>query len=164
MIRDATAADLAAINELYNTTIIDSHVSFDVEPWTVDDRRRWWESRDPELVCLIADLDGIVAGVAFSSWWRPKDAYRTTMETTVVLDEAYHGRGLGTELLAALATRLHAEGVHRAVAIIALPNQASLALHRKLGYREVGTLTEVGNKLGRYWDTILMERDLTEPV
>lgn len=161
-IRDATADDLEAINDLYNATIVDSHVSFDVEPWDSAKRRTWWEDRDPELVCLVAEVDGAVVGVAYSSWWRLKEAYRTTMETTVVLSDHYHGQGLGTDLLAALVERLHAEGLHRAIAIIALPNEASRALHRKLGYLEVGTLTEVGNKLGRYWDTVLMEKDLVE--
>jgi phosphinothricin acetyltransferase len=160
MIRDATSADLSRINELYNTTIVENHVSFDVEPWDLDKRRRWWASRGPELVCLVAEVEGEVVGVAFSGWWRDKEAYRTSMETTIVLSEHVHGRGLGQELLGALAERLHDEGVHRAVAIIALPNEASVALHRKLGYREVGTLTEIGSKLGRYWDTMLMEKDL----
>ena len=160
MIRDATADDLSRINELYNTTIVDSHVSFDVEPWAIDKRYEWWGSRGPELVCLVAEVDDEVVGVAFSGWWRGKEAYRTSMETTIVLSSSVHGRGLGRELLEALTDRLRDEGVHRAVAVIALPNEASVALHRKLGYREVGTLTEIGNKLGRYWDTLLMEKDL----
>lgn len=159
-IRDATADDLGRINDLYNTTV-ETHVSFDVDPWTIEDRQHWWEHRDPELVCLVAEHDGEVVGVAYAGWWRPKEAYRTTMETTVVISEHVHGQGIGTELLATLAGRLHDEGVHRAVAIIALPNDASVALHVKLGYREVGVLTQVGNKLGSYWDTMIMERDVT---
>lgn len=160
MIRDATSADLDRINELYNTTIVDSHVSFDVEPWSLERRREWWESRGPELVCLVAAVDDEVVGVAYSSRWKPKEAYQTTMETTIVISQHHHGQGLGTELLGALTARLHDESVHRAVAVIALPNESSIALHRRLGYREVGTLTEVGNKLGRYWDTLLMEKEL----
>lgn len=160
MIRDATSDDLTRINELYNTTIVDSHVSFDVDLWDLDKRRQWWVSRGPELVCLVAEVDDEVVGVAFSGRWRDKEAYRTSMETTIVLSDHVHGQGLGQELLGALIGRLRDEGVHRAVAVIALPNEASVALHRKLGYREVGTLTEIGNKLGRYWDTLLMEREL----
>lgn len=160
MIRAATPDDLVAITELYNTTIVDSHVSFDTEPWTIEDRRSWWEARDAELRCLVAEEDGAVVGVAYSSWWRPKAAYRSTMETTVVLADDARGRGVGTQLLGALLEALATEGVHRAVAIIALPNDASVALHRKLGFRDVGTLTEVGTKLGRHWDTLLMEHRL----
>ena len=160
IIRDATPEDLDAINRLYNTTIVDSHVSFDTEPWSSEKRQQWWRHRDPELVCLVADADGSIVGVAYSSWWRPKEAYRTSMETTIVIDDGYHGKGLGTELLGPLTARLHEEGVHRAIAIIAMPNEASISLHRRLGYREVGTLSEAGNKLGRYWDTLLMEKQL----
>lgn len=160
MIRDATSDDLPRINELYNTTIVGTHVSFDVEPWDLDKRQAWWRSRGPELVCLVAEVEGEVVGVAFSGWWRDKEAYRTSMETTIVLSGHVHGRGLGRELLGALTDRLHDEGVHRAIAVIALPNEASVGLHRTLGYREVGTLTEVGNKLGRYWDTLLLEKQL----
>lgn len=160
MIRDATIDDLDRINELYNTTIVDSHVSFDVEPWGLERRRRWWDSREPELVCLVAVVDDEVIGVSYSSWWKPKEAYRTTMETTIVISQHHHGQGLGAELLGALTARLHDEGVHRAIAVIALPNEASIALHQRVGYREVGTLTDVGNKLGRYWDTLLMEKEL----
>jgi len=159
-IRDATPADLPQINALYNATIVNSHISFDVEPWDLETRERWWTQRDVELVCLVAADELDVLGVAYSSWWRPKEAYRTSMETTIVLADTHRGRGLGTELLGALTERLRDEGVHRAVAIIALPNDASVALHRSLRYREVGTLTEIGNKLGRYWDTLVMERAL----
>jgi phosphinothricin acetyltransferase len=159
-VRDATEADLDRITEIYNQTIVDSHVSFDATPYDRDRRVRWWEERDPELDCLVAEIEGRVVGVAYSSWYRPKDAYRSSVETTIVLDAAATGQGLGTQLLGALVQRLITRGLHRAIAVIALPNDASVALHRRLGYREVGTLTEVGFKLGRYWDTVIFERDL----
>jgi len=157
-IRDATADDLARITEIYNQTISRSHISFDTEPYTVEQRRSWWNDRtDPELICLVCEVDNRVVGVAYSSWYRPKAGYRSTVETTVVLDDAVTGCGLGSRLLTALIDRLRRTEVHRVVAIVALPNEASVALHRKLGYREVGTLTEVGTKLGRHWDTTLFE-------
>lgn len=77
------------------------------------------------------------------------------------MDSAGTGRGIGTALLAALLDQLAGEGVHRAYAVIALPNEASIALHRRLGYREVGILDEVGRKLGRYWSTMIMKRAIT---
>lgn len=159
-VRDATEADLERITAIYNQTIVGSHVSFDATPYDADRRLRWWQERSPELVCLVTEIDAEVVGVAYSSWYRPKDAYRSSMETTIVLDSSATGRRLGTELLAALLARLAAQGLHRAVAIIALPNDASVALHRALGYREVGTLTEVGHKLGRFWDTMILEKEL----
>lgn len=158
VIRDATTDDFRRINDIYNWTIIDNHVSFDTEPFDLDRRRAWWEARDDALTCLVAETDGLVIGVSYSSWYRPKAAYRSTMETTIVLDTQYLERGLGTELLGALIARLEDQGVHRAIAIVALPNDGSIALHHKLGYRTVGVTTECGFKLGRYWDTELLER------
>lgn len=159
-IRDATPDDFERINTIYNWTIIDNHVAFDEVPWDLARRREWWDARPDDLDVLVAERGGEVIGVAYSSFYRPKPAYRSSAETTVVLDTAYVGRGVGTRLLGELIERLRARGFHRAIAIIALPNEASVALHHSLGYRTAGTLTEVGHKLGRYWDTVLLERDL----
>jgi phosphinothricin acetyltransferase len=160
-IRDATPEDFARINEIYNWTIVDNHVSFDLEPWDLVRRREWWDSRPDDLDVLVAEWEGKVVGVAYSSYYRPKPAYRSSAETTVVLDTAYLRRGIGAALLGSLIARLRERGFHRAIAIIALPNDASIALHHRLGYRSAGTLTEVGSKLGRHWDTTLLELDLS---
>jgi phosphinothricin acetyltransferase len=157
-IRDATVDDFDRINEIYNWTIIDNHVSFDTEPWDRARREAWWNGREPDLSCLVAEVDGRVVGVSYSSWYRPKVAYRSSMETTIVLDESAWGRGIGTRLLRALLTRLEEQGVHVAIAIVALPNEASVRLHHRLGYVTAGTLHEVGHKNGRYVDTVLLEK------
>lgn len=162
IIRDATAGDFERMNEIYNWTIVDNHVSFDTEPWDLARREAWWAQRDPELVCLVAESDGEVVGVSYSSWYRPKLAYRTSMETTIVLDVGVWGRGIGTRLLGALLDRLQAQGVHLAVAIVALPNEASVRLHHRLGYATAGVLHEVGQKNGRFVDTMLLEKVLGE--
>jgi len=160
LIRDAVEADLDAINEIYNWTIIDNHVSFDTEPFDTERRLAWWYSRDAALPCLVAGEDRRLVGVSYASWYRPKPAYRSSAETTIVLDESARGRGVGSALLSALCDRLSKAGFHRAIAIIALPNESSVALHHKLGYRTVGILTEVGTKLGSLWDTEILERPL----
>lgn len=159
-IRDATRDDFDRINEIYNWTIVDNHVSFDTEPWDRPRREAWWDSRDPDLSCLVADVGGEVVGVTYSSRYRPKLAYRSSVETTIVLDEPVWGQGVGTRLLGALLTRLEQQGVHVAVAIVALPNEASVRLHHRLGYVTAGTLHEVGHKNGRYVDTMLLEKIL----
>jgi len=156
-IRDATPDDFHRINEIYNWTIVDNHVSFDTEPWNLARRSEWWQDRSPELDVLVATSDDRVLGVTYSSWYRPKMAYRSSVETTIVLDQAALGRGIGSALLGALLDRLRTHSFRRAIAIVALPNDASVAMHRKLGYVTVGTITEVGYKLGRYWDTMLLE-------
>ncbi len=163
LIRLAVEADLAAINEIYNWTIIDNHVSFDVEPFDAELRLAWWHARDPALPCLVAEEDGRVVGVSYASWYRPKAAYRSSAETTIVLGQSARGRGVGTALLGALCEHLTEAGFHRAIAIVALPNDASIALHHKLGYHTVGVLTEVGAKLGALWDTEILEKPLAHP-
>jgi phosphinothricin acetyltransferase len=92
--------------------------------------------------------------------FRERAAYSRSVETSVYLDPSMLGHGLGTALYAALLDELAHEDVHRAYAGIALPNDASEALHRRLGFREVGTYTEVGRKFGRWWDVRWYERPL----
>jgi phosphinothricin acetyltransferase len=164
-IRPAVRADLERVNEIYNGYIIDSHVSFDLEPWSLDRREAWWmryaDDVGPYRV-LVAEVDGRVVGAAYSSPYRPKAAYRTSVETTVVIDPALVRRGLGRRLLTFLIDLLREAGAHRAYAVVALPNEASIRLHEALGYRRVGTFDEVGHKLGRYWSTMILEKRITQ--
>jgi phosphinothricin acetyltransferase len=159
-IRRATADDLDDITRIYDRYIVDSHVSFDTEPWSRQRRLDWWEDHQghPRLVVLVADVDGTVVGAAYSSWYRPKAGYERSVETSVVLDPAVVGNGVGTRLYRALLDELEAAGTHRAYAVVALPNDASVALHRRLGFRDVGTEDECGWKLGRYWSTLTLEK------
>ncbi len=158
VIRDATRDDFARINEIYNWTIVDNHISFDTEPWTIESRASWCEGRDADLDLLVAEVEGNVVGVAYSSRYRPKKAYRSSAETTIVLDTDHLGAGLGTRLLGALLDRLKDRGLRTAIAIVALPNEASMGLHQKLGYETVGVIHEAGFKYNKYWDTAILER------
>jgi len=155
-IRQAAASDLEAINEIYNYCIVDSHISFDSEPWDLERRRAWWTQYTGRV--LVAEFEDNVVGVAFAGPWRNKAAYADSVETTIALAPDRLSRGIGTRLLRALLQLLSTQGCHRAYAVIALPNEASVRLHRKLGYREIGVLNEVGSKLGRYWSTMLLEK------
>jgi phosphinothricin acetyltransferase len=159
-IRAATDEDLPRLTEIYNHYIDGSHVSFDVDPWTLELRRAWFAkyARTGRYRVLVVETADGVVGAAWSSPFRPKAAYDTSVETTIVLDPAVIGRGLGSRLLTALLDELATEDVHRAYAVIALPNDASIALHHRLGYRSVGVQHEVGRMYGTYWDTELLER------
>jgi phosphinothricin acetyltransferase len=160
VVRRATADDLSDITRIYDCYIVDSHVSFDVEPWTEDQRRRWWaehQSHD-RLVVLVATLDGSIVGTAYSSWYRPKAGYERSVETSVVLDPDHTGQRIGKVLYAALLDELAGAGVHRAYAVVALPNEASIGLHHALGFTDVGVEDESGYKLGRYWSTLTLEK------
>jgi len=161
-IRPARVGDLERISEIYDTVIVDSHVSFDVQPWSVERRRAWWEryaGTGPYRV-LVAEVDGTVVGVTYSSPYKDKVAYRSTVETTIVLDPRFTNQGIGPLLLRSLLDELTAVGVHRAIAVVALPNDPSIKLHEALGYLRIGTLDEVGFKHGRYWDTAILQKRL----
>jgi phosphinothricin acetyltransferase len=163
-IRPAREKDLERINEIYNTTIVESHVSFDLEPWDLERRLRWWERYGPDgpFRACVTEVGGSVVGVAYSSPYRPKEAYQRSVETTIVLDPEHVGVGIGRRLLTTLLGTLRDDGIHRAYAIIALPNDASIGLHQSVGYRVVGTLDQAGYKLGKYWSTTILELRLDE--
>ena len=159
-VRPAAETDLLRINEIYNHYIVDRHTSFDTEPWPIGRRVQWFEKYKGRgrFRVLVLEVDGMVSGFAASSPFRDKVAYETSVETTIVLDDGVVGRGLGRPLLSKLIDELATTDVHRAYALIALPNDPSVAIHLALGYREVGTLDEVGRKLGRYHSVMIMER------
>lgn len=159
-IRIASADDLGGINEIYNEYIVGRNTSFDTEPWTLQRRRSWFQRyRQPgRYHLLVSVVDGAPVGFASSSPFRDKPAYHTSVETTIVFAESHTGRGLGGPLLGALLDRLGASDVHRAYALIVLPNEPSIKLHARMGYGTVGVLEEVGHKLGTYHSVQIMEK------
>lgn len=161
-VRPARVDDLDAIVEIYNHYVLHSPTTFDVDPVTVEERRRWFEHYSPEgpYRLLVAQKDGLPVGYATSSLHRPKPAYRTSVETSIYLSPTVVGEGLGSLLYGELFRCLEGEALHRAYAGITLPNPASLALHHRFGFRSVGIFQEVGFKHGRYWSVQWMEKDL----
>lgn len=157
--RPATSADASAINRIYNDYIVGSHVSFDTNPWSEAERLEWFHNRTAAgFPILVAEKGTEVVGAAWVGPWRSKGAYARSVETTVVLAQSAVGSGIGTRLYSDLVESVEAAGFHRCYAIVALPNEASLALHRRLGFIEIGVLDEVGFKDGRYISTMLLER------
>jgi L-amino acid N-acyltransferase YncA len=105
--------------------------------------------------------DGTVCGYAYASPWRPKPAYRYTVEDTVYISPSHLGRGFGRALLAALLTGCEQAGARQVIAVIAdTGSDASVALHRRFGFTPAGRLRRVGFKHGRWIDTVLMQREL----
>jgi phosphinothricin acetyltransferase len=162
MIRRGREDDLAALTELYNHYVEHTPVTFDLAPFAVEARRPWlggFAERGPHQL-FVAEEDGRVLGWAGAHRFREKRAYDTTVETTIYLASGATGRGLGSALYERLFAALAGEDVHRAVAGITLPNDASVALHRRFGFREIGVFHEVGRKRGRYWDVLWLEKEL----
>ena len=160
LVRPGEEHDLPALTAIYNHFVEHSVTTFDVERFTVEQRREWFSHyalTGPHRL-LVGEVDGVVAGYATSAALRSKPAYLHSVETTIYCDPAATGRGLGTALYRELLQLLATADVHRAYAGIALPNEASERLHRRFGFRELGTYTEVGHKLGRWVDVRWYER------
>jgi phosphinothricin acetyltransferase len=161
-IRVARASDLALLTEIYNYYVMHTPMTFDLEPFSVAERGEWfrhYSASGPHRL-LIAETDGLVVGYVTSSRFRPKAAYETSVETSIYLAPEATGRGMGTALYAALFAALAEEDLHRAYAGVTLPNTASIALHRKVGFRSIGVYREVGRKFGKYWDVEWFEKPL----
>lgn len=161
-VREAEERDLVQLNNIYNRYVLETHFTFDIEPMTIEARHEWFEhhggmGRHRVVVGL---SDSSVVGYASSSRFRPKPAYETSVETSIYLAPDAVGRGIGTRLYEELFKLLQGEDVHRAYAGIALPNQASIALHERLGFKRVAHFTEQGRKFDRYWDVGWYEKQL----
>jgi phosphinothricin acetyltransferase len=160
-VRDAVLTDLPALTEIYNHYVVHTPITFDVTPYQPEQRRQWFDDHagGGRYRLLVADAgsDGIV-GYATSSRWRPKAAYETTVESTVYLRHDAGGRGIGTHLYRALFAAVADQDVHTFVAGVALPNVASLALHKRIGFEEVGVFRSVGRKFGRFWDVAWLQK------
>ena len=157
-VRAATSADLPAVAAIYDHEVASGVATFDLEPRPLAVWEERLASTEPGDHALVAEVEGLVVGYATSSPYRPKAGYRHTRETTVYLVEGAQGRGLGRELYVELLGLLVADGVHLALAAVALPNPASLALHRACGFAEVGTMREVGRKHDRWIDVLWLQK------
>lgn len=153
VIRPATGEDAAALCRIYNHYVRETHVTFEestLSSKTMADRVR--ETIAAGLPWLVAEQNGRVSGYAFAIAWRDRSAYRYTVESSVYLEANVAGRGLGTELYGELLDILRKRGMHSAIGGIALPNDASVALHEKLGFEKVAEFREVGYKQKRWVD------------
>ncbi|MFM0304103.1 GNAT family N-acetyltransferase [Paraburkholderia sediminicola] len=162
VIRDAAEADLPAIQAIYAHHVLTGVASFEEIPPSVDDlRTRLASVRSHGLPYMVAEIDGEVAGYCYATPYRPRAAYRHTIEDSIYIGDAYRGRGLGRALLQALIERCETGPWRQMVAVIADGGSGgSLSLHTQLGFELTGTLKAVGFKHGRWLDTTLMQRTL----
>ncbi|KAJ1684751.1 hypothetical protein LUZ63_020022 [Rhynchospora breviuscula] len=153
-VRDAEPADLDAVVAIYQHEVDTGVATFETRAVDVEEWRHKVTGPEPMVVAV---EDGVVLGTAYATPFRPRPAYDLTRETSVYLAAAGQGRGLGTALYDALLPRLRATGCHTALAMVALPNPASVRLHERFGYEHVGTMREVGHKLGRVVDVAVLQ-------
>jgi L-amino acid N-acyltransferase YncA len=160
-LRPATALDAAAICAIYNPYVATTAISFEEDPVSAQDMaKRIADVGAAGLPWLVLEVDGRLAGYAYATRWRVRPAYRTSVESSIYLDPAFAGRGLGRMLYGALLDELRQRELHMVIGGIALPNENSVALHEKLGFRKVAHFSEVGMKFGRWIDVAYWERKL----
>ncbi|MFO1350345.1 MAG: N-acetyltransferase family protein [Gammaproteobacteria bacterium] len=162
VIRAARAGDLGTIQAIYAHHVLHGTASFEeIPPSTAEiaERRAAMLARD--LPYFVAEVGDRVVGYAYAAPYRPRSAYRYTVEDSVYIDPQHLGRGIGRALLARLIEACENAGLRQMVAVIGdSANAASIALHAKLGFQRAGLLPAVGFKFGRWIDSVLMQRSL----
>ena len=161
-IRPAIAADLPAITEIYEHAVLYGTATFElIPPDLAEMTRRFGVLMEGGFPYLVAALEGGVVGYAYAGAYRPRPAYRFTVENSVYLRPAIHRRGIGLQLMQRLITESEARGYRQMVAVIGdSANAGSIGVHTRCGFLMIGTHPDVGFKFGRWLDTVMMQRAL----
>ena len=165
--RPVELGDAAAIADIYNPEVLDSTVTFDLVPRTLDEQRDWIVEHSGSYPAIVAIEGGAhgggagtVVGFASLSPYRPRPAYATTVENSVYVRRDRQGCGIGLLLMEQLVAAAAAHGFHSIVARIVGGHEVSIALHEKVGFTTIGTELEVGRKFGKWLDVVTMQRML----
>jgi phosphinothricin acetyltransferase len=164
ILRDANEDDMPVVLAIYAHHVIHGSASFELEPPTLEQmRQRRADVRAHGLPYLVAEHDGQVVGYGYATLYRPRPAYRFTVEDSVYVREDMSGLGIGQALLSRVIEHCIEGGRRQMVAIIGnSENLASIRLHERQGFRKVGVFESVGFKHGRWLDTVIMQRELGE--
>lgn len=160
-LRTATLGDAEAMADIYNHEVETSTATFDLVPRSIDEQRAWIVARSGAFSAIVAEepVHGVV-GFAALSTYRDRAGYRTTVENSVYVHRSHQRRGVGRLLLTELISLARDSGFHTLIARIDSGSKGSLALHRSLGFVEVGVEREIGRKFGRWLDSVIMQRML----
>jgi L-amino acid N-acyltransferase YncA len=160
LIRDVRSADAGAIAAIYRPIVENTIISFEETAPSAEEFQQRIARVTAHYPWLVEERDGSILGYAYGSRWRDRHAYRYSVEVTVYVDESAQRLGIARALYGELFSRLSSSGFHRAFAGISLPNDASVALHRAMGFEPVGTYREAGYKFGRWIDVSWWQRAL----
>lgn len=162
LIRPSRDADLPAITAIYAHHVLHSTGTFETEPPTATEMKsRRADVLDKGLPYLVVEQDSEVAGFAYGNWFKPRPAYRYSVEDSIYLAPRAQGQGLGRALLAALLTHCEAAGIRKVMAIIGdSANAGSVGVHLALGFEEVGKIDACGWKFGAWRDIVIMQKTL----
>jgi L-amino acid N-acyltransferase YncA len=161
-IRPTIAADLPSITEIYEHAVRYGTATFElIPPDLAEMTRRFGALMDGGFPYFVAILEGRVVGYAYAGAYRPRPAYRFTVENSVYLEPAIHRRGIGMRLLLRLISESEARGYRQMIAVIGdSANAGSIGVHARCGFAMIGTHPNVGFKFGRWLDTVMMQRPL----
>ena len=162
LIRASRDEDVAAITAIYTHHVLHGTGTFEIDPPTAQDMAaRRADVLAKGLPYLVAEEAGQVLGFAYCNWFKPRPAYRFSAEDSIYVADAARGRGLGRQLLEALAMQAEAAGVRKLLAVIGdSANAGSIGVHRAAGFTDVGVMRSVGWKFGAWRDIVLMEKTL----
>jgi phosphinothricin acetyltransferase len=150
--RPAIESDATALCAIYNPYVQNTVITFEYAEVSEDEMTKRIKEYTVHHPWLVAEADGKVVAYAYASRWRARAAYDQSVESTIYVDKGYAGRGIGKPLYLELLRLLKARGVHVVVGGIALPNDASVALHEKCGFVKVAHFPQVGRKFERWVD------------
>jgi L-amino acid N-acyltransferase YncA len=160
-IRPVELSDAVAITAIYNSYITETVITFEEAPIDSEEMaRRIEDVRSTSLPWLVAEENGRVVGYAYAAPWKVRAAYRFSVEITIYLAPDNVGRGIGSLLYSRLISSLQTLGAHAVIGGIALPNEASVALHERFGFQKVAHFQQVGFKFNRWIDVAYWERIL----
>ena len=157
-IRSATLKDLKEITEIYNHAILNTVSTFDIEPKTFQEQRKWFNEHGSKNPIIVAEIDKEIVGFASLSKYSTRCAYSDTAEISIYIKEKYQGRGIGKKLIKEIVIAGEKAGLHAIISRIADGNKISIHLHNIVGFNHVGIYKEVGYKFGKRLDVYLMEK------
>ena len=163
IIRSAVEGDLEAIRRIYKHDVLKGTASFEIDPPDLQAiRERWQMAGEAGLPYLVAIIENQVVAFAYALPYRPRPAYRYTVEHSIYVELSWRGQGIGRQLLDRLVEALAGCGIREIIGIIGdSANEASLLAHKSAGFHQVGTLKNVGRKFDQWLDTVIVQRSLS---
>ncbi|WP_203257307.1 GNAT family N-acetyltransferase [Hyunsoonleella ulvae] len=161
MVRPFTIDDTPALLDIYNHYVSNTVVTFDIEPLSFTTFEAKVNRINAEYPFFVFEDNQGILGFVYASRFRPKPAYNFTVESTVYVKQDAHGKGIGSRLYEALLTALKQTDTHTVIGALTIPNEASVKLHEKFGFKEVALLKEVGLKFGKWHDVGMYQLKLS---
>ena len=161
-LRNATPADARAILDIYAPYVTDTSITFETEVPIIEEFMERMENIQKSYPYLVYEVDGVVVGYAYASKHRERAAYRYSADVSIFVEPSYHKQGIGKALYTKLFDLLRDQGIYTVYACITVPNNASIGLHKSLGFTEAGVFHNDGYKLGKWHDVIWLEKSLRE--